>query len=374
MRTFDVVVVGLGAMGAAALANVAGRVPKVLGLEQRTPGHEGGSSHGESRVIRLANFENPAYGPLISRALQTWKALEAHPGDIYLRTGILEAGLPRSTIVQGTKAAARALGIEHVCMTPAEVRARFPAITLPEAWEGVFQPDGGIIRADRAIQRCLEAARARGATVETQTRVRSIASVGDGVEIVTDRETISAGAAIIASGPWIAELVPELRPHLTLTRQVLAWFEPRQPELAGPDSLPVFLFESEDDTVYGFPDFAGLGVKAASHRLGPRLSSADQAIHAPGEDDVAPVRQALERLLAPAAGPLRAATTCIYTSTPDEEFVIDVSPGHPRIAFASACSGHGFKFASAIGEILADLALGQAPACDVSAFRLARFA
>jgi sarcosine oxidase len=183
---------------------------------------------------------------------------------------------------------------------------------------------------------------------------------------------IEAGSVIVAAGPWIGEFAPELRPHLRLTRQVLGWFSPREPASFTPDRCPVFILESEDDACYGFPDFAGTGVKAASHREGRSFSLADELAQDGGSADEAQIRRMFSRFMPDANGPLRKMRACIYTRTPDEDFVVDRSPGDPRIILASPCSGHGFKFASVLGEVLADLAVGKAPANDIDRFRIDR--
>jgi sarcosine oxidase len=184
---------------------------------------------------------------------------------------------------------------------------------------------------------------------------------------------IEACAAIVSAGPWIGELFPELASRLTLTRQPLAWFEPSRADLVSPDRFPVFLFESETDIVYGFPDFAGTGVKAASHRHGRVLSSAGAASQDADAADAAPLADALSRYVPAAAGPVRSLKTCIYTNTTDEDFILDRHAAHPQIVLASPCSGHGFKFSSIVGEILADLATGGATQHDISRLRLSRF-
>jgi sarcosine oxidase len=370
----DVVVVGLGAMGSAALYHLARRGTRALGLEQAQPGHEGGSSHGDSRAIRLAYFENPAYVPLVRRAYENWRELEARTGERVLTvTGVLEAGGPGSELLAGTLASCDAHQLPHERLSAAEVRARFPAFDLPPDWDGVFQPDGGFLRPEAAIRAHLTAAEAMGAAHRADTRVAAIEPTAAGVRLVlADGERIEAGAAIVAAGPWMGELAPELAGRLTLTRQVLAWFEPRRPQLTAPGRFPVFVLETADDLIYGFPDFAGEGVKAASHRPGRLLGCAGDARQDATPEDARAVQAALERLIPAAAGPVRKLKTCIYTSTADGDFIICPHPQWPQIVLASPCSGHGFKFSSVIGEILADLAASGATPHDISRFALSR--
>ena len=381
-RTFDVAVIGLGSTGAAALYHLARRGLKVIGLEQAAPGHEGGSSHGESRIIRTAYFEHPSYVSLVRAAFENWRALEAETGQTLITpTGILEIGHPGSDLVRGTLDSIRQHDLPHELLTGRQASRRFPAFALPDDWEGVFQPDAGVLAADHAMRLHVEGARAAGAEVCLGAKVRAIEPFGAAVRLtLADGTTLEAGAIIVAAGAWIGELVPELKPNLSLSRQAVIWFSPRQPALTTPERFPVFLLDADADpatgapadVLYGFPDFAGTGVKAASHLLGWTLAEADDARQDAGEADAARIRQALERLIPAAAGPVRQLKTCLYTSTPDADFIIDRHPDDPRIVLASACSGHGFKFASVLGEILADLATTGTTRRDISRFALAR--
>ena len=372
---YDVAVIGLGAMGSAALYHLALRGQRVIGIEQATPGHAGGSSHGESRIIRMAYFEHPSYVPLLRSAYAAWRDLEQRTGQRLLTiTGILEAGCPGSGIVSGSLASSQLHDLPHELLTGQQINARFPAFALPADWSGVFQPDGGYLRPELAIETEIAAAKAHGAEVRLGAQVRAIDPSGRGVRVtLTDGTRIDAGAAIVAAGPWIGELAPELAPHLKLTRQVLAWFDPARPLDVAPGRFPIFILETPDDAVYGFPDFAGTGVKAASHIEGRGLENASCARQDADEADARQVLDVLEPYVPAAAGPVRAMTTCIYTRTPDQDFILDAMPGHPQILLASPCSGHGFKFSILIGQILADLALTGATDHDICRFTLRRF-
>ena len=383
MAHYDVAVVGLGAMGSAALYHLAKRGVRVVGFERVRPAHEGGSSHGESRVIRLAYFEHESYVHLLRRAYENWRALERETGTSLLTiTGILEAGVPGSAPVQGSRASAVLHHLDQDELNGAEVSARFPAFSLPPDWIAVYQPDGGILRAELACAMHVRAAEAAGAEVRT-IGVRDIRPASSLVRLqADDGAMLDVGSVIVAGGPWMGELVPLLRPHLSLTRQVSVWFAPRTPALVRLTRMPVFLLDTGHDNIYGFPDFAGTGVKAASHLAGRTLARADDARQDAVEEDASPVARVLERFIPAAAGQVRAMKTCIYTRirTPradgsvDDDFVIDRHPDHPQIVLASPCSGHGFKFASVIGEILADLATAGSTRYDLARFRVARFA
>jgi sarcosine oxidase len=374
MAVCDVAIVGLGAMGSAALYHLASRGQRVIGIERATPGHIGGSSHGESRIIRMAYFEHPSYVPLLRRAYENWLTLERVTGaKLMTITGILEAGIPGSAVVQGSLAAARLHDLPHEILSARQVSERFPAFKFPADWDAVFQPDGGFLRPELAIDTHIAAGVASGADIRTNTIVSSITPISGGVRLATaDGAVIEAGSVIVSAGAWIGELFPALMPHLRLTRQALGWFDPVQPVLVGPDHFPVFLLESKDDVIYGFPDFAGTGVKAASHMHGRPLSCADAALQDANVADANRISNMLTRYVPAAAGPVRTLKTCIYTNTPDQDFILGPHAAYPQIVLASPCSGHGFKFASVIGEILADLAtLGTTPH-DISRFRLDR--
>jgi sarcosine oxidase len=374
MAVFDVAIVGLGAMGSAALYHLAARGQRVIGLERATPGHDGGSSHGESRIIRMAYFEHPSYVPLLHRAYENWRALERATGaELLTITGILQAGIPGSTVVGGAAEAARLHDLPHEMLSARQVAERFPAFALPSHWESLFEADGGFLRPERAIETHIAAAKGLGAEIRTNTAITSIEPTAGGVRLKTsDGAVVEAGFVVVSAGAWIGELFPELGRHLRLTRQVLGWFEPVQPVLVTPDRFPVFLLESDDNIVYGFPDLAGTGIKVGSHLPGRQLDRAGDATQDGSMADAAPVRDMLVRYIPAAAGPVRSLKTCIYTHTPDEDFVIDRHALYPQIVLASPCSGHGFKFASIIGEILADLTTVGTTPHDTSRFRLDR--
>jgi sarcosine oxidase len=356
-RTCDFVVVGLGAMGCGALAQLAGR-GRVIGLERAGSGHAGGSSHGESRILRLSNFENPAYGPLVSRAVEYWRAMEKLPDEIFREVGVLEAGPPGGELMTGTRAAARIGGFSSEVLTPREAARRWPALTLPGDWEVRFQDGGGYVRADIALSRLREIALATGKAEIIDAGAAEIREADGAVSVVTDEgEVLHTGAVVVTTGPWIADLIPALRGKLMRSRQVVGWFTAGRPQTVTPDALPVFCFDHAEGFLYGFPDLMGQGVKAAFHDLGEILARPED-VSPPLPSEVERIRALLTRLVGPMIARPNTARTCIYTSARDQEFVIDRDPGRDHVVFASACAGHGFKFAPAIGEMLADLACG----------------
>src|SRR5262245_33644330 len=323
MAAYDVVVIGLGAMGSAAAHHLARRGKRVLGLERFAPGHEHGSSHGGTRMIRLGYFEHPSYVPLLRRAYSLWRELEAAMGEKILHvTGIAEMGPPDGVLITGTLAAARLHDLPHTVLAAADVMQRFPAFRLPADYVGVVQPDGGFLRIEPALRTHLALARAAGAELRLGETVRAIEAHAGSVRIVTDRQNVEAGAAIITAGAWVKKLLPDLPAPLRVTRQVMAWFAPRDAALLAADRFPVFLLESPLGMHYGFP-VDEIGVKFAKHYHADQAVDPDVPAESVSAADEALIRPALEQFVPPANGPLLHAATCLYTMTPDSDFIID---------------------------------------------------
>jgi sarcosine oxidase len=367
---YDVAVIGLGAMGAAAIHTLARRGVRAIGFDRFEPAHHRGSSFGESRVIRLAYFEHPDYVPLLRRAYAAWRELEAATGERVLSvTGIVEAGAPGAPLVENSLQSARLHGLDHAVLTPRQVNDRFPAFDIPAGWSCLFQPDAGALFPEKAIRLFVAGAAALGAEVRCDTEVREVRPVDGRVAVrLADGETVEAGAAIVSAGAWIGDLVPALGRRLRLTRQPLLWFEPRDRALTQPDRMPIFFLQPPGELVYGLPDLVGSGVKAASHLDGGALASADEPRRDVSAEEAAQVRGVLQRYVPAAAGPVRQTSLCIYTRTADEHFVLGPHPEAPQIVLASPCSGHGFKFASVVGEALADLAVKGDTALPIGLF------
>jgi sarcosine oxidase len=372
MAHFEVVVCGLGAMGSAALHHLAARGKRVLGLERFAPGHDRGSSHGRTRIIRLGYYEHPSYVPLLRHAYALWRELEAAAGRKLLHvTGIAEIGPPAGVLVKGTLASCRLHGLRHETLAAPDFMRRFPAFALPPDYAAVVQPDGGFVEVEPSIAAHVALATAAGAEVRSGERVQAIEPRAGSVRIVTDRGTVEAGAAIVAAGAWTTSLLPELAAPLRATREVMGWFEPADAELFS--AFPVFLMESRHGMHYGFPPHGGAGIKVAKHHHRDETVDPDTCDRTVSPGDEALIRAAIADHVPPVNGRLVAAKTCLYTMTPDGDFLLDRLPGAANVIVASPCSGHGFKFAPVIGEILADLALGGTTRHDITRFRLDRF-
>jgi sarcosine oxidase len=378
MAHFDVVVCGLGVMGSAALHHLARRGKRVLGLERYAPGHDRGSSHGHTRIIRLGYFEHPSYVPLLRRAYALWRELEGASGRQLLHlTGIAEIGPPAGILVRGTLEAARLHGLRHDVLAAAELMRRFPAFRVPPEHVAVVQPDGGFLDVEPSIAAQIALATAAGAEIRSGEAVRAIEPRAGLVRIVSERGVVEAAAAIVAAGAWMPVLLPELAPVLRATREVVGWFEVADADPFSAGRCPVFIIESRHGMHYGIAPRGGVGIgaaiKVAKHHHRGETVDPDACDRTVSAQDEALIRAAVADHLPAANGPLKAAETCLYTMTPDGHFLIDRLPGAPNIIVASPCSGHGFKFAPVIGEILADLATTGTTAHDIARFSLRRF-
>ena len=375
MRRFDVIVCGLGAMGSATLERLARRGKRVLGVERYAPGHERGSSHGATRIIRLSYFEHPSYVPMLYHAYALWRELEQASGlDLLHRTGIAEIGLPDSTLITGTLASIRLHNLPHDTLTASELMRRLPIFSLPADYVAVLQPDGGWLAVEPAFEAWLSLARREGAKVLTGASIHAIEPRSGGLHVHTDQGSFEAGTAVVTAGAWTKSVLPSLAAPLVVTRQVMGWFRPQNPALCSSTHLPVFMLESAHGVHYGIPPSRpNAGIKVAKHHHSNQVIDPDNYCRSVSQADEALIRAALADHVPAANGPLIAAKTCLYTLTPDGDFLIDRLPGAPEIVVASACSGHGFKFAPLIGEMLADLATGGDPRHDITRFRLGRF-
>lgn len=376
MRLYDVAIIGLGVIGSAALAALARRGYRVVGFDRFAPGHDRGSSHGTTRVIRLGYFEHPSYVPLLRAAYPLWRELEARSGRSLLTiTGIVEIGTPASDLVTGTLHASRLHGLPHEILDARNLMKRFPAFRVPDDFIGVLQPDGGFVRAEPTVAALQQLAWGSGAELNRKQRVLMVEPHRGGVRVTSEGGDVLAECAVVAAGPWVKSLLPQLHAPIRVTRQVVGWFEPAQHLRAcfAAERFPVFLLQNPDGIFYGFPGDAN-GVKVAKHHHLDEAVDPDHYDHTVSAADEGTIRNVLKAHLPDAEGRLLAAQTCLYTMTPDGDFIIDRLPGCPQVIVAAPCSGHGFKFAPVIGEILADLAATGRTDHDITRFSLARFA
>jgi sarcosine oxidase len=386
----DIVVIGLGAMGSAALYQSAKLGAKVIGIDRFSPPHDQGSSHGETRITRQAIGEGQEFVPLVLRSNEIWQELEAASGrDLLTRNGCLVLATPglagshhgSSLFLQDTIDAAKAYRIPHQLLDSSDLRSLYPQFHLTLEEQGYFEPGGGFLRPEACVQTQIDLARKLGAQVFTSETVLGVKPTNLGAEVTTDRASYSAAKVIVTAGPWIAKfLPPEYRPHFRVYRQTLCWFALHSNrERYAPHRFPVFIWITGtriQDMLYGFPAIDGPdgGIKVATERY-DSTAHPDAVPRNVSDESVA---EMYSSYIAPrfpdvSSQCLRTAT-CLYTVTPDAKFVIDYADDTHNILFASACSGHGFKHSPAIGEALVQRASGLPTTVELAAFDLKRLA
>ena len=373
-KTFDVLLLGLGAMGSAAAHHLARAGQTVLGLDRFTPPHTFGSSHGQTRIIREAYFEHPLYVPMVQRAYELWADLEQETGtQLLLQTGGLMIGPPGSAVVTGARRSAELHGLPHEVLHAHEVHRRFRALAVEDGMVAVWEPRAGILFPELCITAHLDLARRNGATLRFETTVLDWRSDADGVLVKTRGENFRARQMVIAAGAWAASLTPELKLPLQVERQIQFWFEAKcSADEFTAARCPIHIWEcANGERYYGFPDL-GTGVKVARHlarQHGGASADPDRLLREVSEAEVVAMRSFIRRFLPNADGPPRHTAVCMYTNTPDEHFLLDWHPTHANVLIASPCSGHGFKFSSVMGEIIRDLIFNRKSRFDLNLFR-----
>lgn len=375
MGSADVIVVGLGAHGSAAASALARRGLTVLGFDMDAPPHALGSSHGETRVIREVYGEHPAYVPIVQHAYRLWRRLEeeADPPVRLLRVvGGLSIGLPESETLAGVELSSREHGLPYELLEAGEIRARWPQFNPSPEMAGAYDPNAGALFVEPCLRAMLDDAARRGARLRMREPVRKWHPDGEGIRVYTDAGEYSAGRIVFAAGAWNRRWLSKLNLPLRVERQVLLWFQPLRPELFGPDRCPNHAWEWKPDAwLYCQPDF-GRGVKTAFHHDGEMHDDPESVDREVRPADEGNLRAAISDILPDMGGAVLRSAACMYTDTPDEHFLLDVHPGHSNVVIVSACSGHGFKFSPAVGEIAADLAVGQKSPYDISMFGIGR--
>jgi sarcosine oxidase len=371
MERFDVVVVGVGGMGSAALYHLSRRGKRVLGLERFDVPNDMGSSHGVTRIIRLAYFEHSDYVPLLRRAYELWRELETEAAEQLLHiTGIVEAG---ERIYDGALRSCADHDLPYEAIDGRELGRRHPAFRLPPDLPVFLQPDAGFLLPERCIVAHVNGALARGAVVRARERVLEWSETESGVRVRTDRGVVEAERLVLTAGAWSQDVARLPQGLSGAIRQAVAWFQPFEPELFTPDRLPVFNLVLDREHFYGLPVFGVPGFKVGRYDHFGQGGDADAISREPTLEDETPLRAFAERYLPAGAGPTLALETCLFEPSPDEHFLIDRHPEAASAVVGAGFSGHGFKFCSVVGEILADLALEGQTRHDVEFLRLARF-
>ena len=365
-QMYDVIVVGLGAAGSAAAYHLAKKNVRVLGLDRYAPPHIHGSTHSESRIIRRAYFEGARYGPMLNRAYELWASLEQESNQRLIHfCGCLNIGPRQSGLVTKAQSTAAGLGLDLEILTPGEVNQRFPGYDPPEECVAVYEDGAGFIQPELCVEAHLKLARSHGAHLHYGEPASSWRSDSKSVSVTTSRGTYTADAMINATGAWMSEFS---RVPVKIERVTNTWFAPVAP-LFSPSQCPVFIYEDlHGGHSYGCPD-VGFGVKVGLHHVGPVHAHPDEVSRITTAQDETGPRRVVEELMPQAACQSLNTRVCLYTNTPDKHYLIDYEEGnHERVIVGSACSGHGFKMSSAVGEALAALALDQQPPVDVSPF------
>ena len=372
--TYDVIVIGVGGMGSATVYELASRGLRVLGLERFSIPNDSGSSHGVNRIIRMAYYNDPSYVPLLRRSYERWRELEEMSGEKLLHiTGSVDVGHEDGGVFTGSLRSCREHDLPHEALTSAELTQRFPGFRFPDNWMGVHQPDGGFVLSERCIVNYAFAALERGGEVRAHEAVREWSSTGDLVRVETSRGIYEAGALVITAGAWAGPLLPSLDHLLVPERQVLGWFQPLRPHLFALGNFPVVIGEFEEGKYYAMPVFGIPGLKIGRFHHLHEATTADGLERGFRDEDEAVLREGLARYFPDANGPTLSLKPCMFTNTPDGHFIIDALPGSPNVFFAAGFSGHGFKFCSVMGEIMADLATRGETGHDISFLRLGRF-
>jgi sarcosine oxidase len=373
--TYDVAIAGLGGIGSAIAAHCAWRGASVIGLEQFGPAHDRGSSHGQSRMIRQAYFEDAAYVPLVLRSYELWRELEEKAAEELLRiTGVLSVGEEKSEIISGTKRSAAEHGLRLENLSRRQLRERYPSLCLLPDEVALFEPDGGVIDPERAVAAHLKVAQGAGAQLRFHVMMRAWEPDANGVTIhLGDGTQLSARKLILSLGPWFKQTMDALGAPLRIQRNVQAWFSPGVSSYKA-GAFPAFLLHRAGlpAPLYGFPDF-GNGVKAAFHGFGEITTAEELNREVDHGRDVASIAAAMEKWMPGAAANFREAKPCMYSLTTDGNFVIDYHPRQANVILCGGFCGHGFKFAPVIGEIAADLALEGESRHQIDFLSLKRF-
>ncbi len=352
----DVIVLGVGGVGSAALFHLAARGLRVLGIDRFAPGHDRGSSHGESRIIRQAYFEHADYVPLLYRAYELWRELERlTQTPLFFPVGLLEIGPPDGVVIPGVLESARKFHLEVEELTPEAVARRFPGYRMPPGMQAVFEPQAGYLLVEECVRAHVQRARQLGAELHIGETIISWQVQGDGVKVVTDRDVYQAGKLIITAGAWASELVRELGVPLRVLRKHVYWYGSSGALFRREARAPTFLYELPQGVFYGFPEISPGEIKVGEHTGGSLVDDALTDDRAEDAIDRRRVDAFVADCLASATTQALRHSTCYYTMSPDENFLIDIHPRYSQVAFAAGLSGHGFKFTPVLGEALADL-------------------
>lgn len=386
MKRYDAIVLGLGAAGSATLYQLAKRGARVLGIDRYAPPHVHGSTHGDTRVTRLAIGEGAHYTPLAIRSHEIWRELEAasgmplltQNGGLIMSSARVEQSFHGAPFFRTTVEAAERHGIAHELLDASTIRQRYAQFAVDDRTRGYFEPSAGFVRPEECVRVQLSQAERLGAAIRRNQPVLAIQQLRGSVEVTTEKETFGAERVVVAAGAWLPQLLPELASHFAVYRQVLYWFdiEPHCEEYT-PDKFPIFIWDLPEKRggIYGFPAIDGPkgGFKVSTEHYVQTTTPQSVSREVTPAEIEAMWRDLVSPYIKGVGATCVKATTCLYTVTKDFGFVVDRHPQHERIIVASPCSGHGFKHSAALGEAISDLAVGASARFDLGAFALSRF-
>lgn len=373
-NTYDVIVAGVGGMGSSALFHLAARGLKVCGIEQFQPGHDRGSTHGDSRIVRKANFLHPSYVPLMHRSYELLEAMEnRRKKTLFHNVGLLSAGVKGSPFHLGMEECFRTHNLPHEILSVDEVHARYPHIHIPDDSVVYYDPAGGYANPEAMVLAHTESALEENATLLTDEKLQSWEKNGDSITVKTNQSTLHADKLILTSGAWIVPEIQKLGITLELKRKVQVWFRIKDIKPFLPDNCPVFILKNDYGEFYGFPSLDGDTVKTAETSGGTTLPSADDQHDRLLPEDYENLTRFMKRTFGERVDTHVHHKECIQTFTSDQHFIIDEHPDVPEVILCSSCSGHGFKFVPVMGELLANMAESKPQALDISLFQISRF-
>jgi sarcosine oxidase len=376
MERYDAIVLGIGGVGSAALYHLAKRGVRAIGIDQFSPPHDRGSSHGDTRVIRQAYFEHSDYVPLLKEAYRLWDELETvAKQQLFHRVGLIEIGPPDGIVVPGVLRAAKEHGLQVESLSAGQFEQRWPGIRAGEDLVGLFEPAAGFLKVEECVRSHLNAARTAGAEVMTETEIRSWTASDGGVRVRTaNGDEFVGNRLVIAAGAWAGRVLSELNIRLTVLRKSLFWFATDDPRYDTASKLPVFLFELPDGVFYGFPKLDDRGVKLAEHSGGLLVADPLVVDRSIDPDEQGRLADFASQHLPGVSSRVADHVVCLYTMSPDEHFIVDRHPTHENVVFAAGLSGHGFKFTPVLGRALADLAMDGGTGLPIKFLSLKRFA
>ena len=373
-KRFNTIVIGVGGIGSATCYELAKRGRTVLGLEQYDIPHDLGSSHGYTRIIRLAYYEHPSYVMLLKRAYELWHEIEKASGEkVFYQTGSIDAGPADSWVFKGSLQSCIEHNIPHEVLTGKALAERFPGYKLPFDTMALLQAQGGFITPEKATVAYVNEAIRMGAEIHGREKVLGWEPLGDdGVKVYTTRSEYEADSLIVTSGAWNDEMMPFLQGIAVPERQVLAWLQPKKPEYFHENSFPVFNLLVDEGRFYGFPVHAVPGFKFGMYHHFQEHGHPSELSFEVSQAEEEMMRDFAGRHFPDGAGPTMTLKACMFTNSPDGHFIIDLHPDYPQVSFAAGFSGHGYKFVSVLGEIMADLAQRRYTRHEISLFNLTR--